>query len=287
MARANLRRSAAETARAEYQPQIRGVRREAAQQTHSLESTAPALQASLQLSGRQLRHAGLSARDLAIAEAELAHRTADAGASTALQIGQVNQEAHGQIVDLQTAQGQAQSAALTTLLHEAAEHRQKVQDEIAAEGRGLNTDIAKAELERKLGLGTYHVSPTERAQLHNGGLTPTQQREAGADHSNAAFYAKQYFDAAKAGQIDGVDADPKSWAPETWTHLIEAVKKNASVDVPVAEKAVEAIREHVEPGSGAPNTPQELLAQKLGGALGNAPAQVPAAIMQFANLLRG
>lgn len=236
MARPNLRKTAATQARAEYQPQIRGVKRETHSQVRSIQSAAPALQASLQLSAHQLRHAGLAPKDLAIALSEIAHRTADVGASTALQAQQARQEGHGQIVDLLASEGQAQRAALTTLQHEAAVHAQKVHDEIAGEKRGLNMDILKEQAEKKLGLGSYYRH----------GLTPSEERSAHADHANASFYAKQYFQAAKSGAFEGVDLDPRKWTPETWNHMIEAVKKNASVDVPTAEKAVSAIRDHVE-----------------------------------------
>ena len=240
MPRANLRKTAASQARSEYQPQIRGVKRETHSQVRSIESSGPALEASLQTSARQLRHAGLAPKDLAIALREIANRTADVGASTALQAQQARQEGHGQIVDLLAAEGQAQRAALTALQTKAAEHAQDIHDEIAGEQRGLHMDILKEQAEKKLGLGSYYKH----------GLTPSEERSAHSDHSNASFYAKQYFQAARSGAIDGVDPDPKKWTPETWNHLIEQVKKDASVDIPTAERAVSAIRDHVQ-GPGA------------------------------------
>lgn len=242
MARPNLRKTAASQARAEYQPQIRGVRRETHSQVRSIESAAPALQASLQLSAHQLRHSGLAPRDLVIALSEIAHRTADVGASTALQAQQARQEGHGQIVDLLQAEGQAQHSALASLQHEAAVHAQKIHDEIAGEKRELNMDILQKQAEKKLGLGTY---------ANSNGLTPTQARAAHVDHQNAAFYARQYFEAAREGKIEGVDPNPHNWDEQTWNHLVEAVKKSASVDVPVAERAVGAVRDHVDGGTSA------------------------------------
>lgn len=279
MPRPNLRRTARSQARAEYQPQIRGVRREAASQARSIRSMAPALEGSLSRTAEQLRHANLSPRDLAIAERELAYRTADVGASTALQVGQVNRDAASQIVDLRQAEAQSARATLTGLQTAAAEHARDVADEEAAEARAFSNDILKAQAEKALGLGTYYDE----------GLTPTQRREQSADHAGAAFYAKQYFQAAKKGLKVGSDGkalapddadyestpwtvtpSPHHWGDDTWSSLVAKVQKTAGVDVPVAERAVQAIRDHVD-GPMAP------IARAAGAAL--------APVLQFGNAL--
>jgi hypothetical protein len=253
MARPNLNKVAATQARAEYQPQIRGVKRSTRSQVKSIRSEAPALEASLSRSGEQLRHANLSSKDLAIALAELAHRTADVGASTALQVQQAREQGHGELVDLQQAEGQAQRSALAGLQQAQAEHHQDVRDEERSDVRNFKLDLLRAQAEKQLGLGSYSTSPKEAAEIenlkHHSGMTPTQQRAAAADHANAAFYAKSLFKAAKSGEIEGVDPDPHNWNDELWSHLVENVKKRAGVDIPVAERAVQAIRDHVGGGS--------------------------------------
>lgn len=243
MARPSLRQTAAATARAEYQPQIQAVRRETHGQIKSLKSLTPALEASLQLSAKQLRHAGLKPGDLAIAEAELAHRTADVGASTFLQEEQARQAAHATIVNLLQSQGQAQHSDLLTLLHEAATHRQKVQDEINAEHRGLHTAIAKEQLEKTLGIGP-----------NAGGLSPTQLRAHHQSKHNAAFWAHQYVSLAKGGlknektgeQI--IPPGPHTWDDKVWGYFVQKVAGKKGVNsVTDAERAVEAIRNHFQP----------------------------------------
>lgn len=280
--RPNLNHVAATQANAEYQPQIAGVRRSTRSQVKSIRSEGPALEASLGRSAEQLRHAGLSPKDLAIALSELAHRTADVGASTALQINQAREAGHGEIVDLHQAEGQAQRSALAQLQQAQAEHAQSIQDEEASDTRQFKLDLLKSEAEKQLGLGTYDVSPKEAAEIaalkHHGGLTPTQHRAQQADHSNAAFYAKQLFKAAKSGEIEGVDPDPHKWSDEIWEHMIGSVQKRASVDVPVAERAVQAVRAHV----GGDSTAGSLL-----DALGNvasvaAPALAPKSLQPVA-----
>lgn len=254
MPRPNLRRTAAEQARAEYNPQIRGVRREAQGQVRSIRSAGPALEASLQRSGQQLRRAGLDQDDLAIALRELANRTADVGASTALQTQQVRQEAQGEIVDLQAARGQAQNAALASLQQAAAERAQEIQDAEAADVRGLKMDILKEEALKKLGLGSYADDGAE------GGLTPTQRRAEADEHDNAAFYAKQYFKAIKdMGGITDEETgevifgpDPKQWDDKAWNYVVEKVASKEGVsDIKAAQRATQAIRDHVQPSSDA------------------------------------
>ncbi len=245
--RPSLQHIAAQQAHAEYDPQIRGVRRETHQQVRSIRSSGPALQSSLQQSARELRHAGLAPRDLTIALQELAHRTADVGSSTALQTQQARQEGHGQIVDLQAALGQSQKSALAGLQQDQAERAQDLHDEKASEARDFTMDILKKEAEKKLGLGDS-----------GGGLTPTQQRDTDQSHHNAAFFAKQYFQASKGGITDPktgevlIPPDPKGWDDSTWNALAEKVAGQKGVNtVTDAQKAVQAIRDHVDGGGGA------------------------------------
>lgn len=290
MARPKLRKVAASQAHAEYAPQKAAVRRSVGSQVRSIRSEQPALEHSLSRSAEQLRHANLSPRDLAIALSEVAHRTADVGASTALQVQQAMQQGHGELVDLNQAEGQAQRAALAELQNKEAERVQGIHDEEAAEQRKFKMDLLEEQAKKRLGLGDYSVSPKEKAEIENltqhGGLTPTQQHAAEADHANAAFYAKSLFKAAKSGEIEGVDPDPRKWTPETWSHMIENVKKRAGVDIPVAERAVGAIRDHADPGWNA--TSASLLdslatvAGTAGAALAPRPLQP---IAQFGNLL--
>lgn len=244
--RPTLQHIAATQAHAEYDPQIRGVKRETHQQVRSIRSSGPALQSSLQQSARELRHAGLAPRDLTIALSELAHRTADVGASTALQAQQTRQAAHGEIVDLLQGRGQAQKSALAGLQQQQVEHSQDLHDEKAAEARQFNMDILKQEAEKKLGLGDYAGGAN--------GLTPTQQRDTNQSHHNAAFYAKQLFQASKGGITDKegnvvVPPDPKTWDDSTWNALTEKVAGNKGVNsVQDAQRAVQAIRDHVDGG---------------------------------------
>lgn len=283
MARANLRRMAAETARAEYQPQIRGVRRETGAQVRSINTMTPALTASLEHSSDALRHAGLSPRDLAIAETELAHRIGDVGAGAALQTRQVQQEGHGQIVDLLQSQGQAQKATLGTLLNEAAQRQQDIADEKRSEARDFRSDIRMEETLKRLGLGSY-------AEEGNGGLTPTQQRAATEDHHAAAHYAKEYVRAAKGGLADEdsgeeiLPAGPHNWNDDQWNLFVDKVASKG-VDVTVAQDAVQDIRDHFQRPAG--NSPMDALKTVASVA---APALAPTSlqpIAQFAGALLG
>jgi len=257
--RPTLRHVAAQQAHAEYDPQIRGVRQETHQQVRSIRSSGPALQSSLQQSAHELRHAGLAPRDLTIALSELAHRTADVGASTALQVQQTQQAGHGEVVDLLQGRGQAQRSALAGLQQQQAEHSQDVHDEQAAEARKFKMDLLREEAEKKLGLGDYA----------NSGLTPTQRRDTNQSHHNAAFYAKQYFQASKGGITDPktgqvlIPPNPKAWDDSTWNALAEKVAGQKGVNsVQDAQRAVQAIRDHV--GGSTPNMADALRALALG-----------------------
>lgn len=253
MPRPNLRRTAAEQARAEYQPQIRGVRREARGQVRSVRSMAPALTASLEQSGKALRHAGLSPYDLAIAEKELAHRIADAGASTALQTSQITQDAHAQISDLLASQGQAQRSALSAMQAEQAQQ----QEELAAERRGSVEDfkmgILREQTLKGLGLGSY-------AEGGDGdGFTPTQERAQEESHHTAAYWAKKYVAAAKEGLADEetgeeiLPAGPAKWTDEQWDLFVAKTASKEGVNsIEDAQRAVQAIRDHFQQGQGDP-----------------------------------
>src|SRR4051794_23493377 len=95
----NYAGQAAAQAHAAYGPQISGVRQDLHGQVRSLNSMDTALQGSLTLARRNLRHAGLQGDDLALALKELAYRSADVGAGTQLQIQTARQDAHGQVQD--------------------------------------------------------------------------------------------------------------------------------------------------------------------------------------------
>lgn len=277
--------AAAQQAHAEYDPQIRGVRRETRGQVKSIRTEGPALEASLENSADALRHAGLSARDRQIALTELAHKIADAGASTALQTSQVQQDAHSQIVDLLQSRGQAQGSALTTLLHEAAVHQQDIHDEKAAETRGFKSDILKAETEKALGLGSYAAGGS-----NSSGLTPTQERDHAQSKHNAAFYAHQLISASKDGVKDPktgeqvIPPNPAHWNESIWNQLTEKIAGEKGVNsVTDAEHAVQAVRDHFQPET----HPLDALRKVAAVA---APALAPKAlqpIAQFAGALLG
>lgn len=247
MPRPNLRRTAASQAHAEYDPQISGVRRNTRSQVRSVQSAGPAMEASLQRTGRQLEHANLDPRDLAIALRELAYRTTDVGASTALQTQQIREQGRGELTDLLAARGASEQSILGQLQQAQAEHAQERRDAAQDAARGVKMDILKEIALQKLGLGQY-------ADDGGGGMTPTQRREAHEEHDNAAFFAKQYFQASKDGVTDKdgnqlIPPNPKHWDDTTWNALVEKVAGQEGVDsVEAAQRAVGAIRAHVQPG---------------------------------------
>jgi hypothetical protein len=253
---ARIRQQAQSQARAEYGPQKAQVRRSVRGQTRSLRSEQPALEEGIARAEQQLRHSGLTGRDLTIALGELARRNVDVASETALGISQVHRTGHEELTDLSQAQGAASRSALASLQQAALEHRQKVADEIAAEQRGTATDLRTAEAEKKLGLGDY---------FHANGLTPTQQRDAKQSHDNAAFYALKLIQAAKGGVKDEktgkyvIPPHPHNWTDETWSQLIEQVAAKKGVnDVHDAARAVGAIRAHYQP-NGQPQTTGSVL----------------------------
>lgn len=243
-----IRQAAHATAKAEYGPQRSRVRRETHNQVHSLRTEEPALLASINLARQQLRHSGLSSHDLAIAESELAHRSADVGAGTALQVGQVRQDAHTQLVDLAESQGQAEGGYVAALQKEARKHQQDVADHQREEVERFKNGLLKKEAEVKLGLASGAGA---------GGLSPTQERAHSQSQHNAAFYAKQYFQASKGGVKDKtgtevIPAGPHNWDDTVWSSLAEKVAKQKGVgSVTDAQHAVQAIRDHVQPAAAA------------------------------------
>jgi hypothetical protein len=272
-------------AKAEYGPQIGRARREGRATVRSIRSSVAPLQAGIATTEHQLRHAGLNPSDLRIALSELAHRNLDVAASAGLQATEAQQATHGELVDLRESEGQAARSALATLQHEALTHRQSVHDEIAGEQRALHTAIAKSEMEKALGLGDYRYGSS--------GLTPKEQQSLVQEHQNAGFYAKTLFQAIKEGAKDKqgnliAGPDPKSWSDKTWQQITASVAGRKGVNsVQSAEKAVQAIRDHVQPPGQALG-----VAAKLGAALAPFAAAVAPKplqpVAQFgASLLRG
>lgn len=240
-----LAQAAHQQAAAEYNPQRQSVRRETRAQVHSLRSEEPALIAAINLARHQLRYSGLSGRDLAIAETELAHRTLDVASSTALQIGQARQEAGSKLVDLSQSQSQAERSALAALQQEALKHRQGIADEQRSNVEDFRLGLLKKEAEQKLGLTGEGTNSS--------GLTPTQQRAHNQSRHTAAFYAKQYFLASKGGVKDEktgevvIPPEPHTWSDQIWNSLAEKVASKKGVSsVTDAQHAVQAIRDHVQ-----------------------------------------
>lgn len=241
-----IRQTAHAQAKAEYAPQRHGVRREERSQARSLRSMEPAQLASIALARRQLRHSGLSPRDLAIAESELAHRSMDVGSGTALQLGQLHRSAQEQLVDLSAGQGQAESGIMAQLQQAAQQRQQEVADDKRSNVEDFKLDIAKAQALEKLGLS---------GDSGGGGLTPTQQRAHNQSRHDAAFYAKQYVSAAREGLKDEETGDeilppgPHNWNDQQWNLFVEKVTDKAGVNVTDAQHAVQAVRDHFTPQS--------------------------------------
>ena len=190
-----LRRQANQQARAEYQPQIAGVHRDAASEAASLQSMEAPLTQGYRLASKQLRHAGLSQHDLSIALDEFANRTAEIPQSVQSQIGAVNRNATGQISDLRAAQGASAASLLTQLRNAAAEQQAAGAAEEAGNVEDFKMDILKEQTLKELGLGSYADDGGQ------GGLTPTQRRDAKETHYNAAFYAKQLFSSVRGSGL--------------------------------------------------------------------------------------
>lgn len=272
-----IRKTANAQAAAQYGPQKRTTRREGAAAVRSIRSIQQPLERGLSNTGRQLRHAGLSPRDLQIALLGLANQHADVASSVALQSTEAQKATQAALVDLNQSEGQAAAANLATLQHEAATHRQDVHDEIAAEARGVKSDLLKEELQQKLGLGDWR----------NGGKTAAEARSDAESHHNAAFYAKQLVEASKHGVVGEVvnpqtgnkekkqivPPDPKTWNDQVWNHLAQQVASEKGVDsTAAAQKAVTAIREHFQ---GPQHQTQAGVLHALGTVVGAAAPAIP------------
>ena len=233
----SLRGQANQQAAAEYQPQVRGVRRETRGQVRSLRTQEDALQDTLSIARRELRHAGLEGDDLRMGLRELAYRSADVGAGTALQVNTLRQDAQGQVQDLLASQGQAQSSILGELQGARQERQQELADAQRERTQGLQDAIRLEQAFKKLGLGQYY------AEKGSGGLTPTQRRDAEQSSEAARYYAKEAFDALR--ESGKVPEDPREWDESIWDALTGGVHKQKGVDnVEDASQATSAIRDH-------------------------------------------
>lgn len=268
---ARLRKIANQQANAEYNPTIRRTRREGRAAVQGVRSMQDPLEQGLRNTSRSLRHAGLAPRDLQLALQSLANQQGQVGASVAMQIGQAQRETQAQLVDLRQAREQAASSSLLSMRQDRADQEREAEQDIVGEQREMANAIRQKQLEQQLGL-------TDGGS--DGGLTPTQRREYKDGLSNAHFYAKNFFQKAR----DEGD-DPKSWDENVWRELVEATAATAKVDIPVAERSVQAIRAHVDPGSipaerptGPPETAMQAIAQAAGQATGRAIANPLAAL---------
>jgi hypothetical protein len=258
------RQQARAQARAETQPQIAAKRRGLHAEVAALRSEEDPLTEGLDAATAAIKHSNLSATDKALAVKDFAERQADIPEGITSQINSARELAGGEISDLRTAQAQQSASILASLLAAQATHQQGVQDEIAAEGRQSAGDIAEAQQEKELGLGSYAKTPTEEAlekaslekleaetvktqhEAHGNGLTPYQQLERhethAEDHDTAALHAKLAFEAAK-GEL----GDPHEWDGSTWQKIAALVEEKGKVPTAAAEKAVGAIRDHFTP----------------------------------------
>lgn len=300
------RRQARSQAAAEVNPQIRSKRRGLHAEVAALRSEEDPLKEGLDAATAAIKHSNLSATDKALALKDFAERQADIPAGITSQIGSARELAGGEISDLQAQRAQQSASILSGLLAQSAQHQQSVQDEIAAEGRQSAGAIQQAQLERQLGLGSYAKTPVEKQleeaelgkieaetaktqhEANGSGLTPYEELQRhetqSEDHATAAHYAKEFLEKAKAGEIEGADADPKKWTEETWNHLVTAVHTAGKVPVPAAEKAVSAIRDHFEPQGGDPFGIVGHLAHAASSAL-SGPAAAPTSTTGVGSLL--
>lgn len=231
--RRNFAQQAAQQAQATYGPQISGVRQDLHGQVGSLNSMDHALQGSLQIARRNLRHSGLQSDDLSMALRELALRSADVTAGTQLQIQTARQDAQGQIQDLVAQRGATQSSVLSELQQAAQERQQDLADDARSRRLDIRDSIKLESLKKSLGLGDYADDGGA------GGISDSDRDSRKA----AAFYAKQAFDALRGtGQVD---EDPRQWDDATWDAIVGGVHKQKSVGTPEdAARAVHAIRAH-------------------------------------------
>jgi hypothetical protein len=248
--RPNYAQQAAQQAHATYAPQISGVRQNLHGEVRSLNSMDAALQGTLQLARRKLRHAGLEGDDLAMALKELAYRSVDVGAGTQLQIQTARQDAHGQVQDLLSSQGAAQQSLLSELQQAARQRQQELQDDVRDRRLDLQGAIRLEELKKRLGLGDY---ANDGGGAH--GLTQTQRSAIREERDTAGFYAKQAFDALKGS--GKVSEDPREWDEATWNALVGGVHQQKGVNsADDAARAVSNIRDHFGGGGVAGFEPQ-------------------------------
>lgn len=265
MARPNYRRTARQQARAVALPQIQATRRGTRQEVRALRSEENPLLAGVQDQIDALKHAGLRRPEYEQAMEEAASSLANIPAGIGSQVLSAREAGSEAIGDLRTQEAASQQSILSQLQTAAAEHAQEVSDEQRSDTRHSAEAIDQEQLEKSLGLGSYApdpLNPLEQAEVgkvqaethklrHPGAAVDRSEseiREDQRDHAEAAHYAREFFEQAKAGAIEGVDSDPKSWDDATWRHLVTAVSSTGSKPpIPAAERAVQAIRAHVEP----------------------------------------
>jgi hypothetical protein len=300
MARINRRRigrQAASQSRAEYLPQKNSVRRSVHNQVAALRSEEDPLNTGLENAARTVRHSNLSAADKAQLLQSFAQRQANIPAGIASQVLGVREAGQGEVADLRQEQAASRGSIMQQLLGAAQQRQEEAQAAIATEQRQSAGAIKQAELEKSLGLGDYATptkTPLEEAQetadlagteadtaktqaeAAGGGLTPYQhlerQESHQEDHDNAATWAKALLEGAKE---EGKVGEPKDWTSDTWNHLVTATSVKAKVPIPVAEKAVGAIRDHFEPQTGGGLVGH--LAEAAAGAITNSGAGPTAA----------
>lgn len=306
MARINkqYQRTAANQARAEIAPQIQSKRRGLHQDVAALRSEEDPLQEGLSASLDTIKHSNIGGASRQELLASIAQQQASVPAGITSQIAGARENTGGEISDLQTQEAQQRASILSGLLTKAAEHKEGIQDEIAAEGRGNATALALAQQEKELGLGDYAPTPAqeqtpleeqvetaglhhiqaetaaEQAKAEGGGLTPSEQRTVAhegearkSEREAAQLSAKKLFEGAKAGEIEGVPADPKEWTQQTYAELVPAVvalskKYGTEINTTDAQHALGAIQDHLQPQQGSlPFGLTQQLAAAAGAAL--------------------
>jgi hypothetical protein len=299
MARPNLRQRARTQAHAEVAPQVHRARNQARGEHRSINSTVPALEAGLESAARSARRAHLTPHDLQLLLKSFANQQADVASSAALQNQAVDRGTAETITGLREQEG-AQTRSILSQLQSAAEQARLARVE-RKEGNqeDLANTLKAAELEKELGLGDYAVSPLEEAEIakydregRNGGLTPTQARAQAASQDAARKYAANLV--RSVHEAHGVNskgeqvypAHPRDWSNSDWAELTEKVASDKGVNhYADAEHAVNAIRDHFQPGQTPPATPEQAGAKTVGRALGHAASSPLTAILQFGSSL--
>ncbi len=300
--RPNYRKTARQEAHAEAAPQIRGVRRGTRQEVRGLRSMENPLVEGVENQIDSLKSAGLRRPEYERAMEEAASSLAQIPAGISSQVLSAREAGNEAISDLKANEASSFHSLLSQLQLAAAEHAQKVQDEVAAEGRQNRNAITRGELEKQLGLGDYAPDPLDPLKQAEVGkveaetnvlkhpnsaaaLTPSERRGLSEDHAAAAHYAKQLFQEAKAGAFEeaGIGADPKAWDSQIWNGLVTHVAEKSKVPIPAAETAVSAIQDHVRGPSalGALGS----VAQAAGASV--APAVLPPALAKIAQAALG